>query len=298
MLVICYGMAKTGSTLAFELTKGVLASAGHDQGKVKNDGLRKRRGGNYIAELTQAAVTDIVDAIEPGRIAAAKTHKCFEEEEFAWYEEMQAQHKIQVVTPYRDPRDMCLSRVDHGARSRENGQDSHAQVEYLKDAARLVSNAIPKFRKWASLRGNLRLYYDTVAFSPDTAIDELERVPGVSASHEEAKRHAFEDSFTQMNKAQKARFESEMNDRQKREMQRGSATSSNACAAHAAHHIVAGESRRNRRRSLATQAGTNRTRSRARQASRSEGGPASRAEKFAKVGDGAMNALVKPECVL
>jgi hypothetical protein len=219
MLVICYGMAKTGSTLAFELTKGVLSSAGHDQGKVKSYGLRKRRSGNYVAELTQAAVVDIVDAIGPGRIVAAKTHKCFEEEEFAWYEKMQAQRKIQVVTSYRDPRDMCLSLVDHGARSRERGQESYAGIEDLKDAARLVSKAIPKFRRWASLNGSLRLYYDTVAFSPDAAIDELERVLGVASDHEEAKRHAFEDSFTQMNKGRKARFESEMNDQQKHEMQ-------------------------------------------------------------------------------
>ncbi|HTT99475.1 MAG TPA: hypothetical protein VMF58_15615 [Rhizomicrobium sp.] len=220
MLVICYGMAKSGSTLAFELTKGILSAAGHDQGKVKSEGLKKRRGGNYIAELTRDSVTDIVSAIEPGRIVAAKTHKCFEEDEFAWYEDMQAQRKIQVVASYRDPRDMCLSLIDHGARSRESGQESYAQIEDLKDAARLVSNAIPKFRKWASLNGSVRLSYDTVAFSPDAAIDTLESVLGVTCDHEAARKHAFEDSFTQRNKAQKMRFESEMDDQQKRDMQR------------------------------------------------------------------------------
>ena len=220
MLVICYGMAKSGSTLAFELTKGVLSAAGHDQGKVKSDGLKKRRGGNYIAELTRDSVVDIVDAIEPGRIVAAKTHKCFEAEDFSWYEDLQRQRKIQVVASYRDPRDMCLSLVDHGARSRESGQESYAHIEDLKDAARLISNAIPKFRKWASLSGSLRLYYDTVAFSPDVAIDAIERVLGVTADHEEAKKHAFEDSFTQFNKAQKKRFESELSDREKGDMQR------------------------------------------------------------------------------
>jgi hypothetical protein len=213
-------MAKSGSTLAFELTKGILSAAGHDQGKVKTSGLKKRRGGNYIAELTPQSVSDIVDAIEPGRIVAAKTHKCFEAEEFSWYEDMQAQRKIQVVASYRDPRDMCLSLIDHGARSRDNGQESYAHIEDLKDAARLISHAIPKFRRWASLKGSLRLYYDTVAFSPDAAIDALEGVLGVTCDREEAKRHAFEDSFTQRNKAQKVRFESEMSEREKGEMQR------------------------------------------------------------------------------
>jgi hypothetical protein len=213
-------MAKSGSTLAFELTKGILSAAGHDQGKVKSGGLKKRRGGNYIAELTRESILDIVGAIEPGRIVAAKTHKCFEEEEFSWFEDLQKQRKIQVIASYRDPRDICLSLIDHGARSRESGQESYAQIENLKDAARLVSNAIPKFRKWASLDGALRLYYDTVAFSPDTAIDTLESVLGVSCDHEDAKKHAFEDSFTQRNKAQQKRFESEMSERDKSDMQR------------------------------------------------------------------------------
>lgn len=220
MLVICYGMAKSGSTLAFELTKGILSAAGHDQGKVKTGGLKKRRGGNYIAELTPESVAEIVGAIEPGRIVAAKTHKCFDDEEFAWYEDMQAQRKIQVVASYRDPRDMCLSLIDHGARSRESGQESYAHIEDLKDAARLISGAIPKFRKWASLNGSLRLYYDTVAFSPDAAIAAIENALGVTCDHEEAKKHAFEDSFTQRNKAQKMRFENEMSDQEKDEMRR------------------------------------------------------------------------------
>jgi hypothetical protein len=220
MLVICYGMAKSGSTLAFELTKGVLSAAGHDQGKVKSDGLKKRRGGNYIAELTRESLVDIVDAIEPGRIVAAKTHKCFEDEEFSWVEEFQVQRKIQIVASYRDPRDMCLSLVDHGARSREKGQESYANIEDLDDAARLIANAIPKFRRWAALSGSLRLYYDTVAFSPDAAIEALENVLGVTCDHEEVKKHAFEDSFTQRNKAQKMRFESEMSDAEKSDMQR------------------------------------------------------------------------------
>jgi len=220
MLVICFGMAKSGSTLAYELTKGVLSSAGHDQGKVNSTGLKKRRGGNYIAELTRESVTDIAAAIGPDRIVAAKTHKCFDEEEFAWYEDMQAQRKIQVVASYRDPRDMCLSLVDHGARSREAGQESYAAIENLQDAARLISNAIPKFRRWAALKGSLRLYYDTVAFSPDTAIEALEGVLGVTSNREEARKHAFEDSFTQRNKAQKARFEEDMSEQEKHKMLR------------------------------------------------------------------------------
>jgi hypothetical protein len=218
MLVICYGMAKSGSTLAFELTKGVLIDAGHSQDKVKSAGLKPRNGGNYIAELTQESVTELIETIGTDRIVVAKTHQCFEPDTFAWFEDLQRQRKLQIISSYRDPRDMCLSLVDHGVRSRNAGQKSYAHIANLTRAANLIEKAIPKFRNWASLEGSMRLYYDTVAFAPDIAIDAIEKVLGVTCNHEEAKKHAFEDAFTQRNKGQKKRFEDEMNESEKAQM--------------------------------------------------------------------------------
>ncbi|HVU19370.1 MAG TPA: sulfotransferase domain-containing protein [Gemmataceae bacterium] len=210
MLVICYGMAKSGSTLTFEMVKGVLAGAGHDQRKIKSPALRRKRTGNYFAELERESLSALLEKIGDERMIAVKTHMVFDDGMFAWLEELQRQRKLQVVASYRDPRDICLSLVDHGERSREAGKESFAHIRNLERAAGLVEKAIPKFRKWASLEGSLRLYFETVAFAPDEAISAIEGVLGVSCNHEEVKRHAFEDAFTQKNKAQKSRFEQEM----------------------------------------------------------------------------------------
>jgi hypothetical protein len=219
MLVICYGMAKSGSTLTFEMVKGVLNGAGHDQKKVQSSGLKPKGGGNYIAELTRESVLDIIESIGSDHIVAAKTHMIFADDMFDWMEGMQAQRKLQVVASYRDPRDICISLLDHGKRSRKEGKDSFAHIHDLNRAAVLVSKAIPKFQKWASLKGSLRLYFETVAFSPDDAIAAIETSLGVSTNHDAVKRHAFEDSFTQKNKAQKSRFEEELDSSQKKELQ-------------------------------------------------------------------------------
>lgn len=218
MLVICCGMAKSGSTLSFELVKGVLIGAGHSQKKVKSTGLKPRARGNHIADLSRHAVLDIIEQIGPDRIVAAKTHMCFRDDMFSWMEELQAERKIQIVVSYRDPRDVCLSLIDHGERARESGRRGFSKIHDLARAADVFERAIRKFRKWASLKGSLRLYFETLAFSPDDAIDAIEKTLGVSCDHEEAKRHAFEDAFTQRNKAQKNRFEDELDEVQKKEM--------------------------------------------------------------------------------
>lgn len=218
MLVICYGIAKSGSTLAYELVKGVLMSAGHDQKKLRSRGLKPRRRGNYMASLKRDELSELVDTIGPGRIVAAKTHMVFPDDMFEWLEELQAARKLQVVASYRDPRDMCLSLVDHGERSRTKGTKDFARIRDLEDATRLIAKAIGKFARWASLEGSLRLYYETVAYAPDDAIDAIEKALGVTCDHAAAKAHAFEDAFTQRNKATRNRYEDELDDDEKREM--------------------------------------------------------------------------------
>ena len=220
MLVICYGIAKSGSTLAFELVKGVLESAGHSQKKVPSAAIKpKGKRINYLAEVTPEAIEDTIAAIGPDRIVAAKTHLDLPDSLFRWFETMQADRKLQVITSYRDPRDMCLSLIDHGSRAREAGRRGFAGVRDLSDASDMIERAIGKFRKWSALRGSLRLFYETVAYAPDDAITAIERTLGITCDHEAAKAHAFQDARTLKNKAEKNRFEQELDERQKTLMQ-------------------------------------------------------------------------------
>ena len=219
MLVICYGIAKSGSTLAFELVRGVLASAGHDQRKLKGaPGLKPGARGNHLETVSKDDIGALIETIGPDRIVAVKTHKTFDDAMFGWVEDLQRQRKLQAIVSYRDPRDMCLSLIDHGKDSRAAGRRGFARIHDLDDAARIVKTAIAKFAKWGSLEGTLRLYFETVAFAPDDAIDAIERTLGVACDHEEAKRHAFEDAFTQRNKARRNRYLDEMDEDQKARM--------------------------------------------------------------------------------
>ena len=70
MLVLCYGMQKSGSTLAFELTCGVLRSAGFEQAFVYND-MREpdpeKTRRNFLAKVTRENMEALLSAIGPDR---------------------------------------------------------------------------------------------------------------------------------------------------------------------------------------------------------------------------------------
>ncbi len=218
MLVLCYGMQKSGSTLAFELTCGVLQSAGFAQDFIRNDLHEPREGRvyrNYVEEVTADSVEALIAEIGPARKIAIKTHSTFPDEDFSRLEALQAKGRLQVIASYRDPRDMCLSLLDAGEKSRTLERGGFGKFETLDEAAKFVKGRTARFRKWASLKGTLRLEYETVAYSPDKAVDKLEAVLGVTAIRTEAIRHAFEDAFTQKNKAQRRRHETELEDAQK-----------------------------------------------------------------------------------
>src|SRR5437773_11540492 len=116
MLVLCYGIPRSGSTLAFELAKGTLQSAGFDQATFVNDRLgpeRLKRAGpdarNYVTGLSKRKIESLIEAIGPDRKIAVKTHSSFPDRMFRWLERLQASGKLQVIASYRDPRDICLS---------------------------------------------------------------------------------------------------------------------------------------------------------------------------------------------
>jgi hypothetical protein len=218
MLVICYGMAKSGSTLAFEMVRGILMSAGHSQARVTCSGLSPRMRRNYMRIADRDSIESLLEYAGDRRILAVKTHHVFSDDLFEWIEDLQGRRKLQIIASYRDPRDMCLSLVDAGTRARQKGKRAFAKIDDLPKAALQVERAIRNFRRWGAVQGTLRLYYPTVAFSPDVAIDAVESVLSLTANREEVMKHAFETAFTQKNKAKPNRYPDELSENEHREM--------------------------------------------------------------------------------
>jgi hypothetical protein len=215
MLVPCYGIQKSGSTLTFELVKGVLQTAGFEQTFLRNERFKAgvpvpQSARNYIERITKEKIEGLIAEIGSDRRIAVKTHGAFPDEMFPWLEEMQARRELQVIVSWRDPRDICLSLLDAGERSRRIKAGAFTELQTLDAAAAYVSKRIARYRKWAALRGTLRLDYDAVAFAPDAAIDAIEKDLGVASDRVQAKQYAFEEADTRKNKALRDRHLDEM----------------------------------------------------------------------------------------
>ncbi len=213
MLILCYGITKSGSTLAFELVKGILESAGHPQPRLSDDVVNPGHGVNYIQPLDRRRMNQLIEAVGD-RWIAVKTHAGFADPLFPLLEKMERKGQLRVIASYRDPREICLSLIDAGVASRAAGKKEFSDVRDLDSAIPRVSEQILKFRKWGALRNTLRLDYDTVAFDTDIAIDRIEHSLGIVGDRDRAKHHAFAGAFTQKNRGERHRAHKELSPEQ------------------------------------------------------------------------------------
>jgi hypothetical protein len=227
MLIISYGIPKSGSTLAYELLRGMLANAGFAQEfarSAKPTAAPPPRGAkrNFVARITREKVEELVEAIGADGRIAIKTHDDFDPALFGWLEDLQQRGDIQVIASYRDPRDICLSLLDAAerARSREDGPKAFSHVQDLEHAIEKVGRRLEEFRRWAALKGTLRINYEELAFDTDKVIDRLERTLGIVCNREQVMRYTFSEALTQKNKAKPRRHEEELDDAQKKTMRR------------------------------------------------------------------------------
>ncbi|HVU22437.1 MAG TPA: hypothetical protein VHE09_17025 [Rhizomicrobium sp.] len=212
MLVLCYGIPKSGSTLAFELVRTALKNAGFGQKTFVNDardlegadaGLPGLR--NFINDVDRAKVEGLIAKIGPKNKVAVKTHSPFPDEDFDWLEKAQTSGDLQVFASYRDPREICLSLMDAARKARKRGFDAFNGIEELHKAQRNVEKRIDEFRKWAALKGTVRLGYDITAFESDRALDLIEKTLQIECDRVEVKDYVFYEAPTQRNKATKGR---------------------------------------------------------------------------------------------
>jgi hypothetical protein len=138
MLVLCYGLTKSGSTLAFELIKAMLNSAGHAQERLPDGPVNPGHRVNYVQPLNRQRLNDILSAVGD-RWIAVKTHAGIADPMFTYLEKLQRERRIQVVVSYRDPRDICLAMLDAGSAARTAGVKEFSEITDLAVAATRVA---------------------------------------------------------------------------------------------------------------------------------------------------------------
>lgn len=211
MLVLCYGMPKSGCTPVFELVRAMLSLAGYPQETFINE----ERGGdksgsdmrNVARNLTREKIGRMLSAIGADGKVVVKTHSRMPEGQFRWLEELHENGQLCVVASYRDPRAMCLSALTSAAKRKKGISSEVIDTIELRHVAANLQRRIPHFREWGALKGALRLDYDSVALLTDDAMDRIEATLNITCDRITAKREALETSHVNKTKSRQDRYE-------------------------------------------------------------------------------------------
>lgn len=211
MILFCYGLTKSGSTLCWQLARGVLQAAGFPQRRLPDDAaVDPRMRINFMHELTEDRLARLRAAVPDDAIVAIKTHSRFRPDLLPVLDEMVAQGALKVHAAYRDPRDICLSLVDAGARSRAEGRKPFAEFDSVELAAERLERQLDPFLGWASVRGALLLPYERTAFRTEDVAREMAQHLGLTVDAARVTARVLRDPAPQKNKVVPNRHAAEL----------------------------------------------------------------------------------------
>jgi len=207
MIVISYGIMKSGSTLAFEMARAVLEQAGHRQDLLPDDLVRPGADINLVMGWSDDGIQRLIDA-SADRVVALKTHGSLWGVDLEKVREHIAAGDVRVHVVYRDPREMLISMLDHGVRARAGADVAFRDTWTLDDAIRRLGVQVYWFTHWASLPC-LKLRYQDFAFDPAFGPTSIAEDVGVDVDPARV-WDAVNQRFTQKNEARPDRYKTDL----------------------------------------------------------------------------------------
>lgn len=207
-IVFSYGLTKSGSTLAYQLTLVALERAGHPQPALRLPGVTVSRKINAIEHIDATGAARMRAAVvSHGHPLAFKTHT---RPDPAVQDMVRGGAKVHVVV--RDPRDIALSMVDHGVRARAAGKPAFSEIHTLDDAIRGIDGQMETLAQWLALPGARVLRYDRLAFDTVSATAEILEHLGIEGDPQAIADEVLSTRFIQLNAGRRDRYRNEMSD--------------------------------------------------------------------------------------
>ena len=206
-IYISYGITKSASTFAWQLIKRIAVNGGLPVATLtpKSKGVNSPE--DYIdpvsrkkLDLIRADVGDLPVVIKThGGVTPAATR-------------LVADGAAWVFVSYRDLRDVALSLLDHGARSRAKGIRDFAEFYDVSDTLEIIKTQVQRLEGWVKSCKPLLLSYDEVCFDTRSTISRIAERLGVSVNIEmiSSEFDLKKDLIGQFNKGERRRFEREM----------------------------------------------------------------------------------------
>lgn len=162
MIYICYGITKSASTFLYQLTEEVFRAAGRPVARLEPPFTRRGALENYFDRIDDDLLARI-DAHTGGADIVLKTHGPPE----GRVADLIAAGHVLASASIRDPREVALSMIDHGARARRWRSTPFSEFVTLADTLSALDVQLAFFEAWAAIKGVSVISYNEICY--DTA---------------------------------------------------------------------------------------------------------------------------------
>ena len=206
-IYISYGITKSASTFAWQLIKSIAIQGGLPVATLTSKSKGVDSPEDYIDPIIDEKLR-LIGADVGDAPVVLKTHGYVT----PTVARLVTEGKAQVFVSYRDLRDVALSLLDHGARSRHQGIRDFAEFYKPLDTFDTIRDQVERFENWVQSCEPLLIPYDEICFDTRTTIHRVAERLGVFVNVDAVFAH-FEENKSQIgqfNKGKQRRFEREM----------------------------------------------------------------------------------------
>lgn len=206
-LYISYGMPKSGSTLAFELTRTMLEMAGGNQDKLSVAAILPDSPINFVKTLDKPTLENLQQAsTSRSTPCVIKTHSKL----FPCAARQLRSGRLIGQAVCRDPRDIALSMLDAAHENRAWGNGPKGPFRRAEETIPRIRAQVNHYLAWAACDNILLLHYEQLAFNTAAAAARIAAQLDIQVNITKAIHTVAHERFTQKNRAIPQRWKSEM----------------------------------------------------------------------------------------
>jgi hypothetical protein len=206
-ILISYGIPKSASTFAWQLIKQIAIEGGLPIATLTTKSKETDTPEDYIDSISEEKLRLIEEDVGDASVVI-KTHG----DVTPAVARLVADGTAQVFASYRDLRDVALSLVDHGTRSRKEGINDFAEFHRPNDTLETLKDQVQRFENWVELCDPLLISYDEISFDTHRTITRIATRLGVTIDADAIADFYSENKhlIRQFNRGERHRFEQEM----------------------------------------------------------------------------------------
>ncbi|MBV9287519.1 MAG: hypothetical protein JO288_06810 [Hyphomicrobiales bacterium] len=167
-LYISYGVPKSASTFLYQIVEEIIRMNGCPLVRLGPPFCPHGSVENYIDPITGPILQIITERVGP-RDVVLKTHSALPEE----VKELIEAGQLLASAVIRDPREIALSMLDHGRRSRRWGHSAFAEYHGIEDTIPSIDAQFERFLTWERSSRVVVFTFNQVCFETRNTIQRI-----------------------------------------------------------------------------------------------------------------------------